>query len=190
LKTDAWTRHDSTYTRDVSHWHNFWRSRGRTAQHPILNKALALDEAFGFAGEKTPRPEAGEICISADADCRPVGTLPSDSWIQSGVIYGCRRFNEDDDGSKGAEEVIKGRAKDTQHRRFTCVMEGYFQLFRYREGLRFGSYPAADAYDSDFAEFNFQRGQEVPDFYVIHQGKSHTDWEGRKTARYAPRVNA
>jgi len=184
LVTDAWTRHDPTFTGDTTHWHHYWRSRGERIDRYEFNKALALDEAFGFAGTKTAAPADGEICISADADCEPVGTLPSMATIAPHVIYGCRRFTRHADGSKGPEEVIRGRALRCQHRAFTCVMEGYLQLFRYRPGLRFGSYPGADAYDSDFAEFHFtEPGREIPGLYVLHAGLTHTHWRGRVAER-------
>src|SRR5207237_9682215 len=58
--TDAWTRHDDTW-RLPEHWSGLWRERGRRDNRPILNKALALDEAFGFAGSVTPPPHRYDV---------------------------------------------------------------------------------------------------------------------------------
>ena len=190
--TDAWTRHDPTYTRDVSHWRSFWQRKGIDMRQPTLNKALALDEAFGFVPSFTQPPADGEVCIVADADCRPVGTLPDERAIKDGVLYGCKRYELLADGSKGPLMPIRGRAtlQRTQHAKNWFVCQGYFQMFRWHEGMRFGSYPAADAYDDDFAH-TFSKGEEVQNFYVLHQGgmdTTHTNWRGRVTPRFEASV--
>lgn len=186
LKTDAWTHHDPTFKRDVSHWHQFWRRRrGKDFLKPVFNKALALDEAFCFVPGSTRSPIKGEVCISVDADVRPFGTLPPLDTVKDGVIYGCRRYSLGPHGLKGDDMPIHGRAtlRRTQHREHWFVCQGYFQMFRWHPGMRFGSYPAADAYDDDFAH-EFTHSEEVPNFYVLHHGgleSTHKNWEKRIT---------
>jgi hypothetical protein len=186
--TDAWTRHDPTYKRDTSHWNGLWRERGAPDRY-VVNKALALDEAFGFVGTRTPRPRDGEICLSVDADCLPVGELPDPDLIRHDVIYGCKRFNGRINLSRGDEMVLKGRICRSQHRATPCVGGGYFQLFRYAAGHRFGSYRGADGYDYDFA-FGFQKGIELKSIHVLHFGDAERNWWGRVTPRFKPQVNA
>ena len=185
--TDAWTRHDPSFKQDMSHWNGLWKQRGHQGRAPILNKALALDESFGFVGDRMPRPHDGGICLSIDADCLPVGALPDPDAIRHDVIYGCRRFDGRSDLTCGDEIVLKGRICHSQHRQVTCVGGGYFQLFRYVSGLRFGSYPCADGYDYDFA-FGFARGVELDSIHVLHFGETHVNWEGRKSPRFEPQV--
>lgn len=185
--TDAWTRHDKTFTRDTSRWLQFWARRGVRSTVPHFNKALALDEAFGFVPSAVQSPQDGEVCVVIDADCQPVGTLPAETAIADGVLYGCRRYERLADGTKGPELTIRGRAtlERTHHAMHWFVCQGYFQMFRWHEGMRFGSYPAADAYDDDFAH-TFRQGSEVPNFYVLHQGgmeTTHQNWQGRVTPR-------
>lgn len=192
VATDAWTRHDTTFTKDCSYWHQYWRRIGVHPGTPVLNKALALDEAFGFVGERTPPPADGEVCLVADADCQPVGLLPQEHAVKDRVLYGCRRYELLAHGAKGPEMLIRGRAttRRTQHQHTWFVCQGYFQMFRWHQGMRFGSYPAADAYDDDFAH-SFATSEEVPNFYVLHQGgmeTTHKNWQGRVTARFEASV--
>lgn len=182
--TDAWRRHDATF-QVPAHWHAYWRERGRTDLVPVMNKALALDEAFGFVPGATPPPSVGEVCLSIDADCYPVGRLPQDREIDPRRLYGCRRFEGNTDFSRGPEIVLKGRVLHSQHRHVPAVAGGYFQLFRYRRGDRFGSYPGADGYDYDFA-FRWQDGELLEDIHVLHFGETHLNWWGRVTPRFTP----
>jgi hypothetical protein len=186
--TDAWTRHDPTYTRDTSHWSGLWRERGAPDRY-VMNKALALDEAFGFVDPFTNPPSAGEICLSVDADCLPVGELPHSDTIRHDVIYGCRRFNGRADLSQGKQMHLKGRICRSQHSATPCVGGGYFQMFRYAKGHRFGSYRGADGYDYDFA-FGFQTGVELDSIHVLHFGEAEKNWWGRKTPPFVPQVTA
>lgn len=180
--TDAWTRHDPTWP-IPEHWNGLWRERGRKDRRPILNKALAMDEAFGFVACETPPPAPGEVCLAIDADCLPQGTLPPLATLEPGVLYGCRRYDGNPDLTRGDEIVLKGRIVKSQHRRAIAVGGGYFQLFRYAPGRRFGSYPGADGYDYDFA-FTWPRGVVLEQIHVLHFGETHRNWEGRVTPRW------
>ena len=57
---------------------------------------------------------------------------------------------------------------------------GYFQLFRYRKGIRFGSYPTAGRYDLDFRQ-QFSKNRPLTSFYVLHLGEqSRQNWKKRR----------
>lgn len=185
--TDAWRRHDPSWP-IPDHWDGLWRERGRKDRTPTMNKALAMDEAFGFVASDTPAPRPGEPCLALDADCYPVGQLPDLDDLHAGVLYGCRRFEGYPDLSRGPEIVLKGRITKSQHASAIAVGGGYFQLFRYRPGRRFGSYPGADGYDYDFA-FLWARGVVLQGIHVLHFGETHRNWEGRVTPRWTPEVS-
>lgn len=193
--SDAWTRHDPTFA-PPAHWHAYWRERGRVDARgkldlrPVFNKALALDETFGFVPTGGYlRPEPGALCLAIDADCAPEGTLPDESTFLPGVIYGARRFEGNNDLTRGPEIKLRGRVLQSQHRHAAPVAGGYFQLFRYQPGMRFGSYPGADGYDYDFA-FTFPKGIVLESLAVVHFGETHVNWWGRKTPRFVPAVQA
>lgn len=186
--TDAWTRADLTchvdraQLRRNAHW---------DAQNhgPVrFNLALALDEAFGFL---TAPPAPGEVCAMVDADIYAFGHVDFAS-LEDNVIYGCQRYECPDQhilashlgGTLPLADLVpmhvRGDIERGQHAAVPCVGGGYFQMFRYRPGLRFGSYPAADAYDYDFAH-KFPRGAKLESLYVLHLGAESTNWEGRVT---------
>lgn len=180
--TDAWTRHDQSWP-IPDHWNGLWRERGRKDRTPVMNKALAMDEAFGFVPGFREAPSRGEPCLALDADCYPDGALPHHATIETNVLYGCRRFEGFPDLTRGREIVLKGRITKSQHRGAIAVGGGYFQLFRFVPGRRFGSYPGADGYDYDFA-FLWPRGVVLESISVLHFGETHMNWEGRKTPRW------
>jgi hypothetical protein len=168
----------------------------------ILNKSRAMDEAFGFIPpsaasfsnlpDRVP-PEVHELCLALDADCYPVGRLPDPATVESKVIYGCHRYICETneiltgylDGSiqrDNLQEIVSWgrRVTSSQHRDCPQVACGYFQLFRYARGMRFGSFPAANEYDVRFA-FKFPRSGLVQDIHVLHLGQIGLNWKGRTT---------
>lgn len=196
MPTDAWTRidpscHVSARQHRAMKW---WRDKRRDAA-PSFNLALALDEAFGFPLSLHDRVASGELCAVVDADCYPFGEWPSASEIQPNTIYGCWRYRCEspdvlDDHRHGRLPLsslkrmrASGRIEQSQHRDVPNVGEGYFQLFRARPGLRFGSYPAADEYDFDFA-LKFPIGKMFEGLYVLHLGENARNWDGRVTPRW------
>jgi len=187
LITDAWQRHDPTFV-PPAHWHAYWRERGRVDATgkvdltPRFNKALAMDEAIGLAGDKTPRPLRGELVLAIDADGYPRGALPHPDTFKAETIYGCRRYDGLPRFQRGREIVMKGRIAVSQHRACTSVGGGYFQLFRWDGRERFGSYPGADGYDYDLA-MRFPRGALIDSLEVLHYGETHKNWWGRVTPR-------
>lgn len=184
--TDAWRRHDERF-QTPTHWHAYWRERGRKDHKPVMNKALAMDEAFGFVGDRVPRPAIGEACLALDADCYPVGQLPDERTLAPDTLYGCRRFDGRPDLTRGEEIKLRGRVLQSQHKHVSAVAGGYFQLFQYRKRCRFGSYPGADGYDYDFA-FLWQKGIVLDSIHVLHFGETHQNWWGRVTPRWTPEV--
>jgi hypothetical protein len=180
-----------------------WRSDG--AQ---FNKAAALDLAFGFAGEETTPPEAGEVCLSIDADVHPFGKLREDRVLAE-AIHGCPRYF-----CRTARELWAHRRGRVGLRAFPLMLGkyrdhpsllafpnpamvirtarsaiGYFQLWRHRPGLdRFGSYPTASTYDVVFAK-SFRTRRPLTGFYVLHLGVcSQRNWTGRVMPRWGGEV--
>jgi hypothetical protein len=190
--TEAWTRPVAVQNTDKA---------GRpTPRPPVFNKALALDEAFGFlAGHRDP-PRADEICLALDADVVPVGPRWKDADIAARWLYGAPRYvcaTPD-----AYEAFLAGRVRldafplmstrmgkreppaatpDGEARK--CL--GYFQLFRYRRGLRFGSFADASKYDLVFRQ-QFAGFQRPAGFAVLHLGdRTPGNWQGRTVPPWA-----
>ena len=177
-----------------------WRRDGA-----VFNKAAALDEAFGFVGDVRRAPADGGVCLSIDVDIFPFGGLPTGAEIKPDTLYGCPRFH------CPTPDILKAHLFGTlKHRDLQLIAPrmrkvpgalivpntpanvqdaasrclGYFQLFRYQPGIRFGSYRTAGKYDLDFRE-QFTRRLTVPRFYALHLGdQDRRNWQGRVTARW------
>lgn len=175
--TDAWTRNGA-----------------------VFNKALALDEAFGFAPGYRPAPSRGETCLALDADVVPFGRFPDRATLADDTLYGCARYEsltpEMLEAHRSGElpredlQLIAPRLRGEKRPQLTPHTEqavrdcgrqalGYFQLFRYRPGVGFGSSRTAGKYDLDFrAHFTSRRG--LTECYVLHLGEqSRANWRGR-----------
>lgn len=149
----------------------------------VFNKAAALD--VGFAG--TP---VGSWALALDADVYPVGEFPSGlprmlGWLGSVHRYACET-------PEHLEEHLAGRRplaaferiqmwKRSPHRADPAGLQGYFQLWRFRLGDRFGSYPTAAKYDVDFGR-TFPVRRYLDGLYVLHLGEHRRNWSGRVTA--------
>lgn len=132
----------------------------------LFNKAAALDEAMRDF-------QNGEIVVKIDADVIPHGTLPTE--IEHNTIYGCARYDESGKLLKFHSRKNPNPTPEQCARR--CI--GFFQMFKYRRGRIFGSYPDASRYDIDFRR-KFSRRVALPDFYVTHIGPmSKRNWKGR-----------
>lgn len=175
--TDAWTRQAPVQNGD----------------RVTFNKARALDEAWGFPDR--PIVADGDLCLSLDCDVYPMGRFPVPAHIRSGVIYGCARYRclsqaELDAHVSGELPLARlpligprvkggvyGGATTPEEAARKCL--GYFQLFRYRPGLRFGSYRSASTYDKEFRR-QFDGIGAITDFYVLHLGEpDQRNWSGR-----------
>lgn len=170
--TDAWTR-DVPLTR-------------HGVNGPIVfNKALALDEAFGFVGDQPP-PQ-GELCASVDVDVYPLGQFPDESVFDQQTLSGFWRYEcptpADLEACRTARRSITSmpRMKTSGGRPV-----GFCQIFRYRPGLRFGSYPTAAKYDIHIFE-QFQRLEMRAEVSLLHLGGKEggrANWRGRVVPRW------
>lgn len=154
-----------------------------TSGGAIFNKAAALD--VGFAG--TP---LGSWALALDADVYPVGELPDNlprtqGWLGSVHRYACET-------PEHLAEHLAGRRplaafpriqmwKRSPHRADPAGLQGYFQLWRFRHGDRFGSYPTAAKYDVDFGR-TFPYRRYLDGLAVLHLGEHRRNWSGRVTA--------
>ena len=187
--TDAWTRQVPTLN--------------GAAGPVIFNKARALDEAFGFRADIRPAPAAGELCLALDADVYPGGQLPAEGELEADLLYGCPRYRCETPAEleafrrgaltreafplippriRGEAAPAPGRTVSPAEAAERCL--GYFQLFRYRPGLRFGDYRTAGRYDLDFRrQFRQRRG--LTAIYVLHLGAlDRQNWRGRVLPRW------
>lgn len=160
-----------------------WLAGGAT-----FNKAAALDRAFAFDGSP-PRPIAdGEWCLSLDADVYPFGKFSSLPGGYERVLYSVLRYGcptrEDFLGHLDGRLPLShfdeirmwkpGRVPDP------AGLQGYFQLWRFRPGDRFGSYPTAAKYDVHFGR-QFPVRRYLDGLYVLHLGEHRRNWNGRVT---------
>lgn len=173
IVTDAWTRSGA-----------------------VFNKAAALSEALSAA-------HVGEVCLVADADVVPFGSLPHESLIRDGVLYGAPRFECLTPDALRLHQLgvarlgrdlplILPRQKGVSHVRLSrapsgdelrqCASRGigYLHAFRYRPGLSFGESQTAGGYDTRFARLFRERDQLPGYFYLLHLGpQSRENWKGR-----------
>ena len=172
LITDAFTRIDDTC---------------HAGGVPTFNCALAMDEALGLAGDRVPKPKIGDLICNINADCYPVGVWPDESTFDPGVLYGfwrhhCLTVEEFAAFRRGKRTVQKfPRMKNSGGRPV-----GYLQLWRYRDGERYRSYPNAGKYDTHFCDrwkphFNMR-----PELALIHMGpqKDWDNWRSRVVPRF------
>jgi hypothetical protein len=171
--TDAWTRVD-------------WSCH--VGGEPKFNKALGLDEAFGFAGP-LPAPEPGELCLSLDVDGYPFGKFPKEKHFEANRLYGY--YRHECLSPEALADHVQGREPLSAYRKMHNSGNrpvGYFQLFRYRPGVRFGSYPNAGKYDVKFIAHEFPQWQMRPEseVYLFHLGPQgdSPNWSGRTVPRW------
>jgi hypothetical protein len=172
-----------------------WRDDGAR-----VNKAAALDVAFGF-DRPTPGilpPRDGQWCLSVDADVIPFGLFPAlVDWPEARVLFGCPRY-----GCRSQAELDAYRRGEILRDDLPLILPrvkghdpdlsppvepedaarralGFFQLFRWRPGIRFGSYPTAGKYDIEFRK-HFTRRSALKHIHVLHLGAlDRRNWRGR-----------
>jgi hypothetical protein len=181
--TDAWTRDGATF-----------------------NKGRALDEAFGFVGSSPP--DENERCLSLDADVFPFGRFPSAKQTSADTLYGCARYEcqtqrELFDHCAGvtardsmrliyprkkgesSPETAADASADVPNAARQAL--GYFQLFLYRRGLKFGDSKTAGKYDIAVRQ-NVTHRRGLTDFYVLHLGEmNRANWRGRVVGPWPPK---
>ena len=173
-----------------------------TRDGAVLNKAAALDVAFGFVPGHRDAPAFNELCLAIDCDVVPFGVFPPDATIRPDTVYGCPRYHcaspadlEAHRAGRTTRAALRLIAPKTRGRSYVAIENtrpnaiacaerclGYFQLFRHRRGLRFGSYSTCASYDLAFRK-SFARGAALWDCYVLHLGDSDREnWKGRMLA--------
>jgi hypothetical protein len=178
-----------------------WRKDGAP-----LNKGAALDDALGITCRwpaVAPLHE-GQLCLAVDADTVPFGVFPTIPPGAANVLYGCPRYActsmaELDAYRRGEVAIgkdlplivprVKGHDPDTSPQVSPAEAArralGYFQLFRWRPGVSFGSYPSAGKYDIAFRQ-HFTRREAVTSMHVLHLGPmTRKNWRGRVIPRWA-----
>lgn len=145
-----------------------------------FNKAAALDVAFGFAGNGSA-PRQNEVCLSLDADVFPGHVdLPTAQAVARTSLYSCARHLCLDRDT--LERVRAGNLAPSElpRRNSGDRGAGYFQLFKYRPELTFGSFPTAGYYDVEFHRF-FEAVVNLPQVTVLHLGRTNSkNWKGRR----------
>lgn len=172
-------------------WTEAWTRDGAA-----FNKAAALD--IGLAASC---PREGDAVVIADADVIPFGSF-DETALHRGTIYGCARYRCESPAQLEAhrsgalpladlslipprrrgEEPDFGRTVAPHEAAAACT--GYFQAFRYRPGVSFGSYPTAAGYDSAFRR-QFTQRVGLTSLYVLHLGAlDRRNWTGRVVPRW------
>lgn len=163
--TDAWTRTDPDC------------HVGRDA---TFNLALGLDEALGLVPSDVRPPAHGELVGHVSADCVPFGAWPAEKAFKADTIYGFWRH--ECLTPRGLAGHMKGTIPLTQFPKLKNSHGwpiGYNQLFRY-QGQRFGSYPTAGKFDTDFSR-GFLHREMRSELYFLHLGpiSVRENWAGR-----------
>lgn len=165
IVTDAWSRVDRSC---------------HLGGKPGFNMAYGLDVALGLIPGKRSLPLEGQICGHVNADCYPTGTWPLSSTFASDTVYGFWRYECQTPEKLAA--YLDGRSKPDDYPRMKNAKSGpigYCQVFRYRDGLRFGSYPSAGAFDTDFNK-RFKRVEMRSEVFLLHLGtRDKRNWAGR-----------
>jgi hypothetical protein len=164
-----------------------WHEQGAT-----FNKAAALDLAFGFHKPHPWRVADGEWCLALDADVYPFGgKFPAVPGGDRRALFSVMRYSCA--SPEDLQSHIEGRLPVThfeqirmwKNRRVPdpAGLQGYFQLWRYRPGDCFGSYPTAAKYDVHFGR-QFEIREYLTGMYVLHLGEHRRNWSGRITPRW------
>ena len=165
IATDAWSRMDPTC---------------HVGPRPGFNMAFGLDVALGLAGDRLPRPLVGQVCAHVNADCYPVGQWPDVSTFAPDTVYGFWRYECPTPDDLNA--YLSGTRSQDSFPRMKNAKGGpigYCQIFRYVPGLRFGSYPSAGGFDTDFTK-RFPNRVMRDDVFLLHLGtRDKRNWAGR-----------
>jgi hypothetical protein len=143
--------------------------------------ALGLDMALGLIhGGLVPQPKLGEVCAHVNPDCYPFGAWPGEDTFDTETVYGFWRYECATPHALHA--YLDGtRTKDHFSRMKNAKSGpiGYCQIFRYAPGLRFGSFPSAGGFDTEFNK-QFTRKEMRGDVYLLHLGgRDKRNWAGR-----------
>ncbi len=159
--TDAWTRKQDHDVR--------------------FNLALGLDEALGLVPSSVPPPADGELVGHVSADCVPFGRWPAEKTFSFEAVYGFWRYEcLTPDALAAHQRGTLARSAFPKLKNSHGWPIGYNQVFRYQAGLRFGSYPTAGKFDTDFSR-QFARQVMRDELYFLHMGpiSVKANWAGR-----------
>lgn len=168
ILTDAWTRLDETC---------------HVGGPPTFNAALGMDVCLGLHEDLVAPPEYGEVVVNINVDCYPVGEWPKEKHILPTILYGAWRYHCMT--PKDLADFLAG----TKPQKYFPKMKnsggrpvGYFNAWRYVKGRRFGSYPTAGKYDTNFIELHYhEKWQYFPGLSLLHLGPQAgwENWAGR-----------
>ncbi len=138
-----------------------------------FNMALGLDMAFAGTVD-------GTVCGHVSADCYPVGRWPAETRIVEDTIYGFWRYDCPTPQAFDQYQADRRLARFPRMKNAHGWPIGYCQVFRYRSGVRFGSFPTAGKFDIRFRE-KFTHKVMLDDVALIHLGPSSVreNWAGR-----------
>jgi hypothetical protein len=170
LVTDAWSRTDP---------------RCHVGRRPGFNMSLGLDEALGLVPGLRPAPAVGELCGHVNPDCYPLGAWPNEATFAPETVYGFWRYACASPAALTAylggdrEPDAYPRMKNAKHGPI-----GYCQIFRWTSGIRFGSYPSAGGFDTDFTRRFAHRAMRDEVFLLHLGGRDRANWAGRTLPRW------
>lgn len=177
IVTDAWTRSDPSVHVDGN---------------PTFNMALGLDVSLGLTEGLVPRPSVGELLVHINADCYPTGVFPREPDLDPGVLYGVWRYGCSTPADLAAFRAGRRTFESFGHRQKNNGGRpvGYFQMWRYENGLRYGSYATAGKFDTHFCtrwmETPGHRMEMRDDVKLLHLGDQveWANWAGRVVPRW------
>jgi hypothetical protein len=172
VSTDAWTRRDPSC---------------HQGGDPTFNLAYGLDTALGLdpAGVM-PAPVPGEIVGHASADCVPFGTWPSEAAFDADTVYAFWRYECLTPKALAEHQTgLRPLSRFPRLKNTGGAPIGYCQIFRATPGRRFGSWPTAGTFDTQFTK-RFARSQMLPDAYFLHLGpiSVRANWGGRVVPKW------
>jgi hypothetical protein len=150
----------------------------------VFNKAAALD--IGLSGAQN-----GDWCLALDADVYPIGHFPAVKPSMDRALFSVHRYSCPDPEQLRAH--LAGELPLSAFERIQmwkrkpqpdpAGLQGYFQLWQFRDGDSFGDYPTAAKYDVAFGK-KFPRREYLDGLYVLHLGEHRRNWSGRVTPRW------
>ena len=148
-----------------------------------FNKGGALDDTI----PRVARP--GAPIVIFDADSYPIGQIPD--RVDTHTIFGCRRFECATQGDFHHKlqhpSLALPEVTTTSYR--PELVRGFFQMFQYRDGMKFGrkrdtTFSGCDLYVA--SQFERNHRLRLDEFYVLNLGETKVNWKGRVTPPWNP----
>lgn len=152
-----------------------------------INKGAAQNDVI------PPLAHPFEQIVLFDADVYPVGlSLPIiDPQDNGSLLLGCRRYvchsREEFQRCTFDPKLQLALPEDTVNSYRPELVRGYFQTFRYREGMTFGrkrdkTFGGCDLWVA--VQYPTNHWVQSEFFRVLHLGETAKNWKGRVTARW------